>query len=428
MAIDAKKYLFAILFLVLPFFVFAQTGTDTQPRADLEQATLDSNAPADASGSSSYFIRETEEGIRFIQKIDWDPVDNVLRYEVVVEQRYGNSERYNEVIRESVEDPFIEVSIPPGDYRFKVLVYNLLNRLDGESDYLYFNVFRAVQPFIGEITPGNIYMDEDQARRVTLIGDNFVLGAKIFLVPVREGAVNNSENQRGVLVPAQLKYSDIGDTVELIFNEQDLLINNYRIVVVNPGGLTSTYESLSIKFQKPWDINVSAGYAPMIPLFAASSDGNDLKTVLDTPFYPIGFTAKVSYLPYKQVFGYFGLELAPFFNYISSESDTYILSTSIFGGTLSFLYQKPILPKKLFFNARIGGGIASYLGMHFDYKNGIESEPMSTWFPIVQVGVSGQYFIYKKLFVELGVDFKIFFAKDMPIGYLSPSLTGGWQF
>ncbi len=421
-----KGYFIILLIFALGCTAFGQTSQP--PQANLQEAVPAGDGKVDTSDASSYFIRETEEGVRFIQKIEWEPVSNILRYVIVVDQRYGNSDRYNEVVRESTENNFIELTIPPGNYRYKVEVYNLLNRLDGESDYLYFEVFRAVQPMIKEITPHNLYLDEDQPRRVTLIGDNFVLGSKIYLVPIREGISDNSETQRGVLVPADLKYSDVGDTVELVFNEQDLDINHFRIVVVNPGGLTSTYEALDIKFQKPLDINVSAGYAPLLPLFSGNSTDSDLKTVLDTPFYPLGFTLKASVVPYKRAFGYFGLELSPFYNFVKADRSAYILQTNILGASVSFLYQKPFLGKKLFLNARIGGGVGAYTNMYFDYKNGIESDPLSTWFPLGTLGVSGQYFVFKKAFVELGLDLKVLFATEMTIGYLSPVLTAGWQF
>lgn len=419
----------AFILMCISVCIFAQTNgpQESQPQAQLPEAVLDTSGKAVTGDSSSYFIRETEEGVHFIQKIEWEPVDNILRYEVIIDQRYGNSERYNEVIRRSVEQPFIEISIPPGNYRYKVLVYNLLNRLDGESDYLYFSVFKAVQPRIDEITPRNFYMDEDQPRQVTLIGENFVLGAKIYLVPIRESITNNAENQRGVLVPVDLKYSDIGDTVDLIFNEKDLIIDNYRIVVVNPGGLTSTFESLVIRFQKPIDINVHIGYSPLIPI-SAGAFHNTYYEVFENAFYPVGFTARASFVPIKQMFGYFGLELSPFYNYVKTDRDTYIASTHVMGTVLSFLYQKPFMSKKLVLNARLGAGFASYLNMYFDYKNGITSEPMNTWFPAIQGGASVQYFVYKKAFAELGLDVKAFFADGMPTLYIGPVLTAGWQF
>lgn len=420
------KYLLLLLIFSTGFFAYAQAN-NSQPQADLPDAVLDTSGTVNPQEASSYFIRETEEGVRFIQRIEWEPVNNVLHYEVIVDQRYGNSDRYNEVIRQSVEKPFLEVSIPPGDYRFKVRVYNLLNRLDGESDYLYFNVFKAVQPLIRGMTPDHFYLDESQPRRITLLGDNFVLGAKIFMAPSREGSTDISETQRGAVIPADIRFSDLGDSVELIFNEQDLLINNYRIIVVNPGGLSSTYDYLTVRFQKPFDINVHAGYAPLIPLSAGSLH-NTYYDVFNNTFYPIGFTAKASFIPYKQVFGYLGVEVSPYYNYVKTDKDTYIAQTNIIGATLFFLYQKPFFGKKLVLNARAGGGFASYLNMYFDYKNGIESEPMNTWFPAAEAGASVQYFVYKKAFVELGLNMKLFFADEMPTIHLGPVLTAGWQF
>ncbi len=194
-----------------------------------------------------------------------------------------------------------------------------------------------------------------------------------------------------------------------------------------------TSEIQEKKSSKSVDINVSLGYAPLIPLFSANSSEGILNSeitnsILGTSFYPIGFTARVSVIPFKKPFGYFGVELSPFYHYMENDEDKYILHINIFGAALSLLYQKPFLEEKLFLNIRAGAGLGYYSNMYFDYKNGIQSENINVLCSLVQGGISGQYFVFKKAFIELGLDFKILFEQTTPTGYLSPVLTAGWRF
>ncbi|MDR2901219.1 MAG: hypothetical protein LBV20_06835 [Treponema sp.] len=397
------RYLILCMFLV-GCFAFAQTGQ------------------VDGSESSAYSLLETEEGTRFVQRIEWAPISGILRYEIILERRFGNSSRYDEFLRESTNDPFLELSIPAGNYRYKVLGYNILDRLGAESDFQPFEVFQAVQPVISEIVPNELFLDEDISR-ITLIGERFVLGSEIYLLPVR--LVDNAIDQEGVIIPSDIIYSDIGDTAELVFDGQVLPRDNYRIVVVNPGGLHTSHYPFSVKrTRNPIDISVSLGYAPFIPI----GSNNELNEAVDKFIYPLGFAARISFVPIETSFGYFGLELSPFFSSVKTEADTYTLGTKILGASLSVLYQKPFLNEKLFLNFRLGGGVASYVGMQFEFVDDTTSDTLTTAFPEAQFGISAQYFVREQFFVELGADYKLFFAKDMLTSYLNPVLSAGWKF
>jgi hypothetical protein len=406
-----SRFLILLLFLV-GYVVFAQsTANDT----------------VNTSDSSSYFIEETEEGTRFIQRLSWASLEGIIRYEMILDQRDGNSSTYNEFLHETTEEAFIDVSLPAGNYRYRVIGYNVLNRLGAESDYLYFEVFQAVQPVIGEISPAQLFLD-DENRRITLSGERIVLGSEIFLVPIKRNSMDNSPDQEGVLVPAEINYSSIGNSAELVF-DQDIPADKFRIVVLNPGGLFTTYESLNIKrFKDPLDINVSLGYAPLIPFYPFDPPENHVSNMLEKSFYPLGFTARISVIPLKTRFGFFGIELSPFFSSVNTDKGAYNIQANILGAALSLLYQKPFLDEKFFLNARMGGGLASYSGLRFEYTDGISTDPLSVIFPELQAGISAQYFIFQQVFVDLGLDVKFFFPQNMFTVYVSPTLTAGWRF
>ncbi|QQO10931.1 hypothetical protein [Breznakiella homolactica] len=425
-------------FFMLSFlFTFAAAAQETPVPGDVPLAAPQGTA---AEGqSSSYYIQETDEGIRFIQRLEWEPVEHILDYEIVIEQRFGNSDRYYSFMDERIEDPYIELSLPPGNYRYKILVYNVLNRIDGESEWVYFNVFLAVQPQVDSYTPRYFYLDEPEERRISIRGNNFVRESEMYLMPaLREGETEQSLRERGrIIIPRDITYTDIGDGAEIFLNEQDLLTYTYNLVIVNPGGLSTIAGPISVLFQKPMDLNIHAGYSPMFPLYGkpmygwpGSDGGEDDTVVYEGVIYPVSFNIRITFIPFKKVYGYFGVELSPYyvFNKASNEAGTYTASSHNLGVILYAVYQKPLVNRKYILNVRAGGGISSYLNMYFDYGDNLKSPSFDTWFPVAAAGASFQWYFYKRAFVDFGVEFMHYFVTDMPTGFIRPSITAGWQF
>ncbi|ULQ59478.1 hypothetical protein K7I13_13535 [Brucepastera parasyntrophica] len=409
--------LFAVLFF-LSFRLAAQTASGTP-------APAEGDVPAEtAAEKQAYYIEETEEGWRFIQMLEWPRQSHVRRYEIIVERQDDESREYTEFLRESVETNYIEISIPAGEYRYRLVVYNLLNRADGESDWLHFSVFRAIQPELENFAPRNYYLDETFDRSMVLSGDSFVEGAEIFLIEqdVPGEPVAGDIRRRRKIFPVEKTIDSSQRRAEVVFGDA-MQSGSYDVVVQNPGGLWSSAGTLTVKFQKPVDFNISAGYAPMILLY-----GSDMSTYFEKRFYPLGANIRMSLVPIKKTYGYFGFEIDGYWNFIKNEADGYTVSTHLIGGHFNLLYQKPLIPKRLVLNVRAGGGVFAFLNMYFDFGGGLESEPLNTWFPTAGGGLSLQWFVFKRLYADLGVTYMHFFSKEMPSGYLLPVISVGWQF
>ena len=101
MAINNKKYLLLALFL----FVFT--------------SFLSAQSPG-------YFVEEKDDEIKYIQRFVWKGGENALRYEVVFERERNGA--YIPYLKETTKAQFIEVSLPPGHYRFRVIPYDILGR------------------------------------------------------------------------------------------------------------------------------------------------------------------------------------------------------------------------------------------------------------------------------------------------------------
>ncbi|MDR3200967.1 MAG: hypothetical protein LBT68_05860 [Spirochaetales bacterium] len=381
-------------------------------------------APPLQDNSSSYYILSEEGVVRFIQRIEWPAQEYVYRYEIAIERKDAHG-AFHEVLLESVESNYIEVSIPVGDYRYQIKIYNLLDKLDGESDWQEFSVFLALQPELDDVFPPNMYLDEYEERRIVLEGTDLADGADIFLVPT--GAFEDwplGKPYTGArLSPRRKEFTPLMETASILFEENELLINTYDVVIQNPGDLHAHKGTVRIAFMKPRDLNVALGYSALIPVY-----GSSFKEYYTSPVYPLGVSGRATFIFHKQPTSYYGVEFAPYLNLVSQPEDNYTINSQVTGAMFNFVYQKPYFEKKLRLTLRAGGGIGAFHNVYVEYTGGYESEKFTTWFPALGAGVSFQWYFTKRFFVDLGMDYQHFFAKAMPSGYVFPSLLAGWQF
>ena len=116
MATNRLKYLlFAFIFLVICAQVFAQNAAQL---------------PA-----------QSAEEPRLTQRFSWSGGEYAFRYEVIFEQLVNNN--YVSHSSQFINQRFIEVSLTIGDYRFRVIPYDILNKPARASEWKYFKIIPA---------------------------------------------------------------------------------------------------------------------------------------------------------------------------------------------------------------------------------------------------------------------------------------------
>jgi hypothetical protein len=171
-------------------------------------------------------------------------------------------------------------------------------------------------------------------------------------------------------------------------------------------------------------VELSAGYAPLLPLYGYLFDTFE-------EFAPLGMDIRASCVFFKRPWGFLGIEAKLNLNYLSAESNNAAVSAFVSGGELSLLYRKLLPAQGLVFNARLGGGInAAPFHLVFDYEDhNYTSEPLTSWVPLAALGVSLEWRFTTFLFAEIGADYVHLFSRDLPQpGFLRPFLNVGWQF
>ena len=350
-----------------------------------------------------------EDG-RFVQQLRWEASGNALYYEVELERQAGES--WGAALTGKREEPFLEFSLEPGTYRYRVRSYDFLERPGPESEWIQFVILPARQPGLLRFSPDGFYLDEDPGWVITLSGRNLVEGAEIFL----------RESEGGLIAPDTVTVGQSGNEVRLGFTDGQLGMGNYAIQVTNPGGLSAGIENFRIAFRKPVDITVSAGYRPLVSLYGSINE------LLGTFLFPAGAYSRLTILPVKQQWGYAGLEIEPSWNHFLAAKDAYEVQAQMPGAAIYGIYRRWFAGRALALGIRVGGGVYSFLDYHLTFDRG-STDSIALFVPAIAAGLSVQWFVKKPFFVEAGLDFAHFLTADDPSpAWLRPFAGLGWQF
>jgi hypothetical protein len=391
-------------------------------------------SPEDEIIGGENIVEQTGTGFRIRQRLNWLGDEFASRYEVIVEvQEEGG---YREILHRPTEEPFIEVSLSPGKYRYKVLVYDLLGRVGYEMDWSMLDVIRALPPELTRVNPETFLIDKEDQGEVILSGRNLIEESEVFLV------LMNDEKGR-VIKPLAWLPDPSGNRARIVLDKKSLPLGQYEVHVRNPGNLEVSLDTLKVAYYRLMDVNLMAGYVPMVPLYG------HVFSLADGSVFPLGALMRLSMNPMARK--NIAFELEPFF--YTARPFRFSEEAGILGGSVSpffftgikayGLYRAPFARDRMVFNLRFGGGIllmniSDYADMgSSDYKYG----DAISLVPVVSGGISFQFMITKSLFIEAGVSFThgIIKEKDevqngdsddlelMP-GYIDPVLGIGWRF
>jgi hypothetical protein len=182
-------------------------------------------------------------------------------------------------------------------------------------------------------------------------------------------------------------------------------------------------EGFSVGFSRPFDINLSLGYAPLIPLYGY------LFETYDEAIYPLGFYGRANVVPFKRLWGWLGFELSVHYADMGTESGGYSLSgrmVSVYGGAL---YQRWNSKYTLALNLRLGGGISAVSNIRFSHKDGAQSETAGSVLFALNAGASVYWPVRKSLFIEAGAEYVQLFSSQSPApGFILATLALGKRF
>lgn len=383
-----KNIFLTAIFLLLPVFLFAQAG--------------------------NYYIQDTSEGATFIQTFRWEDNPYVQKYVFTIE-KLNKKNKWELIDQKEVFTNSIDESLSAGEYRYKLELYNFLGYVELETEWQPVLITKAYQPKISSVSPRTIFLEEEQDGIFTFDGDELSEDTEIVV-----------QSGRNVLPGQIISTNKRKTTIKYQVDPKILDTGKYTITAKNPGGLTDTYKDLRIQFKKPTDFDVSGGISPIV-----IAGDSTFKNYFEPYFYPIAANIKLTFIPLKKKYGYYGFSFSNTMAFIKTENDKYSITSGMLFTHLDFVFQKPLLDKKMFLDFHAGAGITTFLNMQFQFPHNITSESLFSISPNVSAGGSMLFYLNKRLYLEAGVDynFTINIAENPTmIHSIVPAINVGWQF
>jgi hypothetical protein len=212
-----------------------------------------------AQEQASYRI---DESGRFYQILRWERT-NAYFYEVEVEQR-TESGAWIPRLKEKTENAMLEVSLPPGRYRYRIVSYNVLGRAAAYSDWTLFRIHAARTPAAQRPDKTIIIPRNDKIFTLTLDGKDLIEGAEMYIMRNVKNAVP--------VKPLFVRFADDDTAFSAVFPANNLPAGKYELMVINPGGLKQTVP-LTIARSAPSKPNVRQ---------SQPADGSAFLTVTET--------------------------------------------------------------------------------------------------------------------------------------------------
>ena len=374
-------------------------------------------APGDPLQGQRFFIDREGDEVRFIQRLVWEEAAYAFRYAVIVEQQEHDGS-YSEVFRGSTRENYIEVSLNAGRYRFRVEVFDLVDELAFSTEWQSFEIARAFQPELTGFSPPAFFLDTDQAWELILLGENLLPETDFYLVL---GDVR--------IIP--ITHTVEGDSARLVFDLRSLIPGQYYIRAINPGGLDAVIGPFAITFQRPFDLNITLGFSPIVPLYGFlfhdfTFDGFTVPAPFPDSLYTLSGGVRINFVPFKRAWGQMGVELSSSLTAFEHQREHHAAHTFFFNTHVSFLYQRYFFRRNFALNLILGAGITTLVDFHFTYPVGSPTDGKTPLYVSAIAGISLKGFFFSPFFLSAGADFIHVFSPEgsMP-GFIRPFVAVG---
>ena len=381
------------------------------------------------------------------QQLEWEEENPefVQYYEVIIQKYDEEFVAYSEINRLKTEDnsSYIRIQplLPPGYYRFKVITYDLIGLPSVESEWKTFSIYKAYKPQVNDISSkvngsSTLYLEEVNDGIFSVSGRNLFETSKNEkdIQFTKYFVVNQNDKKQNILVPEILNVENNNRKIEFQLNMKDLDVGVYDFFAEDASGLKSetNNSNFTVKFKKKVDFDLSAGYVLPVILF-----DDTINHYMGANIWPLSGTFRMSFMPFKRSFGYFGVGLVGTYSRLFAEFPQYKIDGNLITAHLNFVYQLPIRfriknsdQRRHAFSLELHGGVGAtfFNDMQFHFPHNIDSEKLNSINLSFDVGGAVQVYITSRLYAEVGVDFVMAFMSDMQFGVLHPSVCIGWQF
>jgi hypothetical protein len=171
-------------------------------------------------------------GKDFVQRIEWEGDNSVLRYEIQIKDENKKITTYE------TKNTYIDVSLPAGKYYYSLLIYDLLNRLSLTTDWYPLEITQALQPIIDSVELSNKKPLFGDTLTVIITGTDFEEKPAIVLSHLE----TNTE-----YVGKITKFSDT--KIEIKFDNIEIPEGKFDVKLENPCGFFTNYRTFQFSYE-----------------------------------------------------------------------------------------------------------------------------------------------------------------------------------
>jgi hypothetical protein len=305
-----------------------------------------------------------------VQRLSWSNAEFTAACVVMFEQQVegegsagtGESGVYREILRELRRgDSFIEVSLPPGKYRFRVDPYDILGRPGEVSGWEYFEI---------SARPPEPERPEPESEKSAPVQEESV--------PVQEESAPEQEES----VPARPERKFFRDSFAEIL------------------------------------------YAPALPLLFSF-----FNKTYDVAFQPAGAAVKFGMLFSPEPRHALGFDLVPSWNYLYANKPDYAILAHLLTLHLNFVYHYSFSGLPLTLQVEAGGGFSLLYDFHFEQPGQRLDKAINTWIPSASAGLSLHWVFRRPFYLTLGAEYlHIFSVDNLFLNFIHPFAGIGMTF
>lgn len=387
-----KIFCSVVSFLVFSLFV---------PKGLFPQALESSVSETKASDSQKY-----------IQRIEWEGDENAWQYGIEIISEDASVEP----LTLTTEATFVTFTLPPGNYKYRISVYDLFGHIAVQSKWCVFTITKAVQPIIGDMEE-NITVKKTNKVEIPVQLENVSDASKIVMI--------NSETNEEVVAEFEVetdKNTGINIVDKLIVPK--LPEGNWTVKVTNPGGKSIVSDNININLKKKdYDFkNVNFQLQGGYPFLFGNSD---VLSFLDS-LVKFNLGGRFSIAPINFGRNYFGFDVSYNFDDIIYQNQLLTIAVAMHTVQFSVLYQFELWEEHLYFDTRLGMGF-TFMDLFSSGGHGDDFEK-GYIYPAVNGSLAFMYRPVRYMNIELGAQAIALLAPDNVYVIATPIILVGVSF
>lgn len=387
-----KIFCSVISFLVFSLFV---------PKGLFAQALESSVSETKASDSQKY-----------IQRIEWEGDENAWQYGIEIISEDASVEP----LTLTTEATFVTFTLPPGNYKYRISVYDLFGHIAVQSKWCVFTITKAVQPIIGDMEE-NITVKKTNKVEIPVQLENVSDASKIVMI--------NSETNEEVVAEFEVETDkDTGVNIVDKLIVPKLPEGNWTVKVTNPGGKSIVSDNININLKKKdYDFkNVNFQLQGGYPFLFGNSD---VLSFLDS-LVKFNLGGRFSIAPINFGRNYFGFDVFYNFDNIDYQNEILTIAVNLHTVQFSVLYQFELWKEHLYFDTRLGMGF-TFMDLFSSGGHGDDFEK-GYIYPAVNGSLAFMYRPVRYMNIELGAQAIALLAPDNVYVIASPIILVGVSF